>query len=910
MANDNELIIRINGDAKDFTEELDKVKKKTKELEDVLKDTAKVSAVAFAAFAASIAYVSKEFAAYEKALVGVGKTTDINGKQLQDFGKKFQDMAARIPVATNELLGIAQAAGQLGVKGEANLLKFTETVAKLGVSTDLSGEEAATALTRILTVTGEGVESIDRFGSVIVQLGNNFAATESEIVRVATEVSRSTAVYNVSAAEAAGLSAALKSMGVQAELGGSAVGRAYRAIDASLRQGGAALENLERVTGMTGDQLKKTFAENSTAVFQKFIEGLGRIQANGGDTTATLAAFKLKGEEILKVLPVLAKNSELLGRALGMANAEMVTNTALNNEAARAFATLSSDSQRLQNVFTTFASNIGEKLAPEISKLLTGLTSILDSVNKTDGAFFTMIATLIKWGALITGSLTAVTTAAIGYISLTRIIGMLQVAFNAGRLAIVGFTSAATLGLSVVLAFLPEIISGIAEVFAAFRKKPELSSIDDINRKLDELKDKKDALLAAPDSGFEKKDKQIADLDEQIKKYEELMQAKIRASDNFGDGSVLMRPKADAGGFDPTFGLQAQEIPLAPEGDSAVAKMQKEEDEKTDLLNKAQTKRLEASKATNALLLAETQGKNDKELELEKEYQDIALAERLNANEVNAEIKAQEDANIDLRYEILKEKQRLFNEDQAKQDAEYNAMVLANNDLNEQAKIAQKAKYEAANSKEKEKLLKNERVLNAQRLQNEQELTGSKMQLAQASGEAIIALTGKNALASLALSKGLAVTQVFIDKARADAGALVQSRMLGPGAGDLYLAEALSLNATVFGMSLGTIAAQSITAIAGMNEGGIVPFSPGARRGEDSVPTMLTPGELVVPQENAAEVIEAAASAKYGGGGSSSVGGMTFIVQGDFIGEESFIDKVAEGIYNGIKHRNLQLIPS
>ena len=227
MANDNSLIINIKGSAKDFINELDKVKKSTKDLEKVLSTTAKTSAIAFAGFAAAIALTTSEFIDYEKALVGVGKTTDIEGKKLDAFGKKFQKLSETIPVSTNELLGIAQADGQLGVKGEKDLLLFTETIAKLGVATDLTGEQAATSLTRILNVTGQSIEEIPKLGSVIVALGNNFAATESEIVKVANEVARSTSVFGVSASQAAGLSAALKSVGIQAQLGGSVVGKAF-----------------------------------------------------------------------------------------------------------------------------------------------------------------------------------------------------------------------------------------------------------------------------------------------------------------------------------------------------------------------------------------------------------------------------------------------------------------------------------------------------------------------------------------------------------------------------------------------------------------------------------------------------------------------------------------------------------
>ena len=114
-----------------------------------------------------------------------------------------------------------------------NILKVTETVAKLGTATNLSADQAAMALARILNVTGDALGTVDVLGSGIVALGNNFAATESQIAEMATEVVRGAAIFGVSSAQASALAAALAAVGVKSDVAGTSIGRILRKNDAS-----------------------------------------------------------------------------------------------------------------------------------------------------------------------------------------------------------------------------------------------------------------------------------------------------------------------------------------------------------------------------------------------------------------------------------------------------------------------------------------------------------------------------------------------------------------------------------------------------------------------------------------------------------------------------------------------------
>ena len=307
------------------------------------------------------------YADFEAGLIGVGKTADLSGTELKSLGKDIDALSKRIPVATDELLAIAQSAGQLGVKGAGNILKFTETVAKLGTATDLGGNDAAIALARILNITGEAMGEVDVLGSVIVALGNNFAATESRIAEMATEVARGAAVFGVSSAQASALAAALAAVGVKSEVAGTSVGRVLRTMDEAVRRGGEQLDILTRITGRTAEEIKGLFRKDAMAAFALFVEGLKRVSDAGGSTADAMAALGLADQRLLKTIPVLANRTDLLAQALEFANRETENANALNEEAARAFESLNNQTELMWNNVKSLARSIGEDLAPGVA---------------------------------------------------------------------------------------------------------------------------------------------------------------------------------------------------------------------------------------------------------------------------------------------------------------------------------------------------------------------------------------------------------------------------------------------------------------------------------------------------------------------------------------------------------------
>lgn len=380
--------VKFSEFSKKYASNIERLNNQFKDQKEMLEKVGKASAIALTAIAVGAGYALKKFSDLETAIKGMQKTISATPQQFKQIENSIRDMTDTMPFASTELLGFAQIAGQLGVK-QNDILKFTETIAKMGTAADISGDQAAIAMTRILNVTGEAVGTIDNFASVIVRLGNNVAAGEAEILHMANEVARSIGVFGASAAEAAGLAAAMKEMGVRAELGGSAIGKTMRAIQGAVASGGKSLERYADIVGMSGDEFKKAFNENKVGTLELFIKNLGNLDRAGVSSTMMLKKLGLSGETIMKVLPTLAANYEKVERAMGMARDEASLSAeelkkvgALNQEYKKQLDTLANKSQIFMNKLTKLAENIGGRLAPAFELIIEMGGKLLDFFNQ------------------------------------------------------------------------------------------------------------------------------------------------------------------------------------------------------------------------------------------------------------------------------------------------------------------------------------------------------------------------------------------------------------------------------------------------------------------------------------------------------------------------------------------------
>lgn len=347
-------------------------------------------AAATAATATFVVAATKAGIDFESAFAGVKKTVDATDEELAQLRTGILDMSKEIPLAATEIAGIAEAAGQLGIKTE-NLLDFTEVMANLGVSTNMSADEAATALARLANITQMPQDQFDRLGSTVVALGNNFATTESEIVDMALRLAGTGSQVGLSEAQILSFSAALSSVGLEAELGGSAFSRVFKMMQLATETEGEALEAFAAVAGMSASEFKRAFEEDAASAMIAFVAGLGNAEQHGMTAIGVLENMsEVEGLNALSSVAVsdallrAAGSSDVMAEALQVGSQAWEENTALTNEASQRYETLESKIQLLKNTATAFMITMSDSWRGTCAEFVSAGTQMIASL---DAAF-------------------------------------------------------------------------------------------------------------------------------------------------------------------------------------------------------------------------------------------------------------------------------------------------------------------------------------------------------------------------------------------------------------------------------------------------------------------------------------------------------------------------------------------
>lgn len=443
MADAAELVVRIRGDASDLEATISGVSQQLEELERTQSNTNGVKGVrestsAYQGLASQlkntgkgikevgesidtitkpIQYASTALAAggvasakfaidFEDSFAGVKKTVDATPEQLAKIKQGIIDLSTTgidgrgaIPQTATELNELAAAGGQLGISQE-NIIDFTEVMAQMGSATNLVGEEGAATLARFQNVMGVGQNEIRNIGSAIVDLGNHSATTESEIAEMALRMGKYGSSVRMSAADVLGYSAALSSLGIEAQMGGSAIGRTWLSIETAVASGGEGLTKFAKYSGKSAEEFKEQWNTDSSGAFNGLLKGLQSAE----NLTVALDDLGINNTQDIQAMMALVNGYDLVTESVNRSNTAYQENTALQEEFNAKNETTASKLANTKNNIIEAARSIGETMLPSIQDASTTVADFAKGLSQMDDeqkrAVVNTGATVIALGAL------------------------------------------------------------------------------------------------------------------------------------------------------------------------------------------------------------------------------------------------------------------------------------------------------------------------------------------------------------------------------------------------------------------------------------------------------------------------------------------------------------------------------
>ncbi|WP_144795692.1 phage tail tape measure protein [Microbacterium paludicola] len=325
-----------------------------------------------AALAGVTALSIKAAMGWESAWAGVTKTVEGTPAELAKVEDGLRSLTGVLPASHDEIAAVAEAAGQLGIK-TPNVVAFTRTMIDLGETTNLSANEAATALARFVNIMGTSQSQVSNLGSAIVGLGNNYATTEAEIMEMSLRLAGAGKQIGLSEGDVLGLATALSSVGIEAEAGGSAMSKVMIDIASQVENGGDKLEKFATTAGMTSEQFSKLWRKDSAAALSAFVTGLANAESQGQSTLGILEDLGITEVRMRDALLRSSAAAEIFSASMAMGNDEFEKNNALTNEAAKRYETVESKLRIAGNSVRDAAIDFGEVFLPAVANAAEGV---------------------------------------------------------------------------------------------------------------------------------------------------------------------------------------------------------------------------------------------------------------------------------------------------------------------------------------------------------------------------------------------------------------------------------------------------------------------------------------------------------------------------------------------------------
>lgn len=331
----------------------------------------------------------------EDAMAEIKKVVDFTSPDgLQKMQAALEKMSLSIPITAEGLAKITAAAGQAGI-AEKDLIRFTETAAKMGVAFDISSEEAGEMMAKWRSGMNLTQDQVESLADATNALSNNNAAMAKQVGEALKRYGALGKVAGLTEKQTAAMAATIIGAGAEAEVAATGMNAFMRA----LTKGGSMTDLQKAAFGNLGFdalQLQKDVQKNAPKTIFAVLEAVKTKLPKELQMQYLTAMF---GEEGARAMGPMLANTEKLRENFDLVAESEKYAGSMEKEFLSRSATTSNALELASNAMSYFARAVGDPMLGTLKERALDFVKLGEAA----GTWIKENQTLVKWFLYISG---------------------------------------------------------------------------------------------------------------------------------------------------------------------------------------------------------------------------------------------------------------------------------------------------------------------------------------------------------------------------------------------------------------------------------------------------------------------------------------------------------------------------
>ncbi len=331
----------------------------------------------------------------EDAMAEIKKVVDFTSPDgLQKMQAALEKMSLSIPITAEGLAKITAAAGQAGI-AEKDLIRFTETAAKMGVAFDISAEEAGEMMAKWRSGMNLTQDQVESLADATNALSNNNAAMAKQVGEALKRYGALGKVAGLTEKQTAAMAATIIGAGAEAEVAATGMNAFMRA----LTKGGSMTDLQKAAFGNLGFdalQLQKDVQKNAPKTIFAVLEAVKTKLPKELQMQYLTAMF---GEEGARAMGPMLANTEKLRENFDLVAESEKYAGSMEKEFLSRSATTSNALELASNAMSYFARAVGDPMLGTLKERALDFVKLGEAA----GTWIKENQTLVKWFLSISG---------------------------------------------------------------------------------------------------------------------------------------------------------------------------------------------------------------------------------------------------------------------------------------------------------------------------------------------------------------------------------------------------------------------------------------------------------------------------------------------------------------------------